>query len=421
MAPSPSSHGPDDPPRPRAWTHLAQRVGPVWRRVEPVWRRAEPFAAVGFFVAGFAWDALTLVRVDRLADNLLLGAYLLALGPLLVLEHRLATVPHAWPRLARHAPWVTYGAQFLFGSLFSAFVVLFAKSASTWSSMAYLVALTALMVLNEFLHDLLRTERLRVVLYWLAWCSFLEIAVPVTTGWPGPGLFVVAAVGAMGPAMAVAASMYVGLPGEALVDEATDAARRAHPRRAMLRSHALSLLGAAGLLGVLDLAGVIPPVPFALLEVGIFHDVEPRVEPDPTGTRRALRYHLTHEADPWPWPLGADDDRTFRWREGDAVHCFTAVFAPRGMELALFHRWQRHDPSDGTWVTTDRIPVTRSALLRGGAERGFRTYSRKRHVQPGAWRVIVELDDGRSLGHVDLDILADDRTTKRTWTTRTYD
>ena len=53
----------------------------------------KPFMPAVFFSSGIAYDTLTLTRIDRLQDNLLLLIYLLLLGVLIVLTGRLGIEP----------------------------------------------------------------------------------------------------------------------------------------------------------------------------------------------------------------------------------------------------------------------------------------------------------------------------------------
>ena len=129
---------------------------------------------------------------------------------------------------------------------------------------------------------------------------------------------------------------------------------------------------------------LVPPVPLALAKGGIYHEVA-RVEDG---------YRLTFERRAWWWPWNRYD-AVFRLREGDAVHCFTAVFAPTGLGLEVWHRWQQWDEARG-WVDRDRIRYT----MTGGRDGGFRGWTRKRNVGPGDWRVLVETPDGREIGRV---------------------
>src|SRR5688572_23232189 len=54
---------------------------------------AKPFMPAVFFFSGVAYDTLTLTRIDRLLDNLLLLVYLLLLGLLIILTGRLGIEP----------------------------------------------------------------------------------------------------------------------------------------------------------------------------------------------------------------------------------------------------------------------------------------------------------------------------------------
>jgi hypothetical protein len=54
---------------------------------------AKPFMPPVFFFSGVGYDTLTLTRIDRLQDNLLLLIYLLLLGVLIVLTGRLGVEP----------------------------------------------------------------------------------------------------------------------------------------------------------------------------------------------------------------------------------------------------------------------------------------------------------------------------------------
>ena len=48
----------------------------------------KPVMAAVFFLSGVIWDTLTLTRIDRLLDNLVLLFYLVVLGGLIVVSAR---------------------------------------------------------------------------------------------------------------------------------------------------------------------------------------------------------------------------------------------------------------------------------------------------------------------------------------------
>ncbi|TLY38593.1 MAG: hypothetical protein E6K61_11270, partial [Nitrospirae bacterium] len=90
---------------------------------------AKPFLPVVFFFAGVTYDTVTLTRIDRLLDNLILLFYLSLLGLLIVLTGRseLGRNAPAEPDgagsdvmqlLDRARPYYSKVIQFLLGGLF---------------------------------------------------------------------------------------------------------------------------------------------------------------------------------------------------------------------------------------------------------------------------------------------------------------
>ncbi len=340
-----------------------------WRK----WREAiRPWQGIIFFLGGFLWDSLTLVRIDRLMDNLLLLAYLSLLGGLLVVESRLLHRPEGWPEwLVSRASWLTDGIQFFFGGLLSAYVIFYFKSAPFGRSMIFLAFLVGLMVVNEFLNQRLRLDRARLPLYSFCCFSFLLFFSPVITGYAGGGIFTMAAV------LALAVTAVVGWAMNADIEVS---------RAMKLRRPLLVGAGVIATLFALDCAGLIPPVPLALMGGGIFHGVD----------RTNDGYALTYEKPPW-YAFWRDDDSVFRWREGSRVMCFSAIFAPTGMKTEIVHVWEYYDPELG-WTERSRIPFD----VKGGRDGGFRGYTGKRNIVPGDWRVRVQTNDGRELGQFPL-------------------
>jgi hypothetical protein len=279
---------------------------------------------------------------------------------------------------------VVYGTQFFFGGLFSAQLVFYARSASFGPQLAFVAVLATLLVANEFLHEVFARTWVRLSLFWLVTFTFLLFFVPVVTGWPGPGLFVVASVLATAVGLAVVAASFLPLPRE--------------EARRVLGKHA-GLFGAIALvMALLEAFNLIPPVPLAAMEMGVFHEVERRHEPAPGQDRRSTRWWLHYEQPPWYLPL-RDHDAVFHWGEGERAHCFSAIFAPTGMALKVFHVWERWDDAEG-WARKDRIDVTKTSVLKGGAAQGFRTWSEKGHLEEGEWRCRAVTEDDREIGRV---------------------
>ena len=83
------------------------------------------------------------------------------------------------------------------------------------------------------------------------------------------------------------------------------------------------------------------------------------------------------------------------------VYCFAAVFAPTRLHTKIYHHWRVYDEDERAWVSTDRIGYA----VEGGRHRGYRGYTFKRRVRPGAWRVDVETEAGRVIGRIRFDVV----------------
>ncbi len=160
-------------------------------------------------------------------------------------------------------------------------------------------------------------------------------------------------------------------------------------RRLMVRSLAsICFLGLV--LNFFYLTNLIPPVPIAMKFGGVYHNVY----------RDGEAYQLWYETPPWYrfWSRTSDP---FHYREGEAVYCFAAVFAPTDLEQKVYHKWEYLDGSSGEWVQTDRIGYE----VVGGRDGGFRGFTVKREIQPGEWRVRVEDERGLVLGKISFEVI----------------
>jgi hypothetical protein len=383
-------------------------------RAEAVWSRIDPYAAVVFFFGGFAWDYLSLTDISRVTDNLALLAYLVLLAPLLVLEVRMAAAPEAWPRLAPWREWLAYAAQFLFGCLFSAYVVYYVRSAAMGPSLAFIALLGGLLVANEFLHGVLRAERIRLLLYWFCVVSFLLFAVPVFTGWMGPGLLAVAI------AAATAVTLLPTWLGVRGLLEGSALRRR-------LASHVASWAALAALLFGLDAARLIPPVPLVLPQVGVFHAVLPpgraydgrctSAKNLPRATACApgtacndgsdyLAFRLDRPF--WRDWLSAGDERRFVRYGDDPVWTLATLWGPAAVAFDVVHRYERFDEATGGWKvhSTSRLGQQNWKPGKDRREGGYRSFSCTSGVRDGAWRVVIESNQGHVLGIVRFDVVA---------------
>ena len=343
----------------------------------------KPLLPAVFFFAGVTYDSVTLTRIDRLLDNLILLLYLSILGVLVILTGRfqLGLIPQAPPSPSRNMlslihqarPHFDKALQFLLGGLFSAYAILYSQSASFSTTSIFLGLIVLLLVGNEFLRNRYSSIKMIVALFAMVTLSFLTFFLPVLTGWMNAWVFMAGAalcglivwkmvrlILAGIPDVSIKAPVYLCLPAFLLI----------------------------GLCSALYFLNWIPPIPLSMKFGGFYHHIEKTGE----------EYHLTFEEGPW-YAFWQNSDQVTG--TDHPVFAFTSVFAPVSLHTTVYHHWQwKPKPDSAAFSTTDRIPIT----ISGGREHGYRLYTMKQHVLPGEWRVTVETEDGRTIGRIHLQV-----------------
>jgi hypothetical protein len=347
----------------------------------------KPLLPVVFFLAGVTYDTITLTRIDRLRDNLIMILYLSLLGWLIVLTTRadlgrttpdetdvpgnVKSLVNVKSLIARAQPHYPHAIQFLLGGLFSAYAIFYSQSASLTTTVVFFALLIALLVGNEFLRDRLTNAnvRLLVSLYAFVVFSFFTFFLPVLIGAMNTVVFLI------GAGLSAAVTIKVV---RLIYQEQQSAPSR--------REVVWTTLPAIGLIVVLVgfyFLKWIPPVPLSLKFGGAYHKVD-KVDDE---------FQLAFEKAAW-YDFWKRSDDPFHG-EGPS-YCFTAVFAPVALHTTVFHRWQYRPDAGQNFSMTDRIPIA----IAGGREKGYRGYTVKQRVMPGDWRVDVETAEGRVIGRV---------------------
>lgn len=352
------------------------RILPLWNLADilTLLRRFYPLLA---FLGGFIWDALTLGQRIRVVDFWRLGAFLFG-AALLVLwlarcERRGSLVQAVnndtggrLRSLTRQAPYLLL--QFFFGGIFSALFILYFKSAGhlgTWLTAAFL---GALLVGNEFAGD--RYGR-RFTLTW----ALLSLNAILLFNFALPH-----ALGSLNPLW-----FYVSTASGVLL---------AHGLHLMAPGRPGRIRPAWGVGAALFLAwsfDMIAPVPLVKRDLAIGQGF----------VQEAGIYALQVEQAP-TWQFWRDQAATVHMPEGGRLYGVSAVFAPLGVKARLEHRWEVYESAGWRVVYRNRFQNS------GGRERGFRGYSWVLNPQPGAWRLIVATEDGRTIGILPVTVKRDE-------------
>ena len=345
---------------------------------------SRPILPAVCFLSGVTYDTLTLTRIDRLLDNLILLIYVLLLGVLIVLTGRLGVEPlpdreqaaglsPAVRWVLRMRPYYPMAVQFLLGSLFSAYAVFYSQSATLTGTAVFFALLVVLLVGNEFLRNRLSSLRLLVSLYALVCFAFFTFFLPVMTGYMNVAVFL------LGAALSAAVTFRV-----------VQLIYRDNPDRPRLEAVGVTAPACAliGLLVGFYFLNWIPPVPLSLKYGGIYHEVKK------TGDRFELSFDKR-----W-YQFWKRSDTTFPADE--PIYCFSAVFAPVDLNTTIYHHWYVRTGSSRPFTHADRIPLK----ISGGRAGGYRAYSFKQRLDPGDWRVDVETEDGRIIGRIAVTVEA---------------
>jgi hypothetical protein len=340
-----------------------------------LYQRYEKYVPIVAFVAGFAYDSLTLTRIDLLLDNLILLGYTIAAGVFIAVLGMVerGRIRRAW--IINHRDLIAGVTHFFLGGLLSSYVVFYFKSAAVAKSFIFIGLLLALMLANEFFAHRLRNLKLLCAIYFFCCYAFLTFFLPVMTRVMSAAMFLSSGFLSFIITSIIVAVIYHG------------GIRRA---RRELVDMAWPPVVIFVILAILYFENWMPPVPLALKQGGIYRSVK----------RVGENYELRYRRPRW-WQFWKDDERDFAYSPGDTVYCFAAVFAPTALKERIVHHWQRYEEK-GKWVTTDKsgYPIV------GGRDGGYRGYTFKKNIVAGKWRVEVKTVKGRLLGRIPLEVIA---------------
>jgi len=334
--------------------------------------RNERRLGAGLFALGFLTDLFTFGLLPVSVVNYFFLTYLTLATVCTFGTHLFAHTPEEvagrklswWQKTA--AVIFPLGAQYAFGGLLSGFFVFYAAHSVILASWPFLLLLLAVYAGNEYFRMHKAHLVFQTALFFFALYAYFIFAVPLYVNAIGPWIFVLSTL--------ISAALF-GLLVWALY--ALNKKRVASYLRPILYS-------AGGIVIAISTSyatGLVPPIPLALIDSGIYHSVE----------RVVGGYHVEGEADrPW-WQIGP---QVVHVQEGSAIYAYSSVGAPISFSSTVVHRWERK--SDKGWVTESRIAFP----IAGGREGGYRGYSAKANFMEGQWRVSVETPGGQVIGRI---------------------
>jgi hypothetical protein len=320
--------------------------------------------------AGLIFDILTLNKPDAVFENVVIIGYL-TLSALTI-----TALQSTFGKLTPGRRLLLLSLlQFSFGNLASALMVLYARSGTFTGSAIFIGILALLFLGNEVLRDRYARAHLRITIWFALLLTYSTLIVPVYLGTIGLLTFFVSVLLALGVTF-----LFVFL-----LSYIAHISFKKRVRRITTSVVAITIVFVG-----LYITNLIPPVPLALKNIGIYHSVVPLGD----------AYIATYEPRAW-YEFWRDTNSMYTLQAGAPTFCFSAVYAPGKLEAKIRHRWERYDENVSNWVTVARIPFP----IRGGREEGFRGYTQTSQITQGKWRCSVETSRGALIGRTTITVV----------------
>ncbi len=344
------------------------------RELKEFYNRYERYLIPGALIFGFVTDVLTFNLISFTVAMVILVLHLILIGANI-------TVINLYEEKKIEGKFFSYWRvlaplmmQYSFGNLFSAFLIFYSHSGSFFASWPFILVIIFLMVGNEIFRKYNTRPVIQISVFFFATFSFLNLLIPNLLKILGVGVFL---------GSGIIALLFVGYFIKYL---------SRYSSRVETKKKVLSYIIGGIFLGMnfLYIFNFIPPIPLSIREMGVYHDIK-RVD----GGYQVV----TEECDAIDRCIFSHERRSIE-SSRQRIYVFSAVFAPRGMELEVVHNWQRFNMEERRWETIANIPFTVS----GRDDLGYSWYTYY-NAYPGRWRVDVRTKGGSIIERKDFYII----------------
>lgn len=338
-------------------------------------RKNQKYAPIFFFICGFLWDSLTLGRIDRLYDRMVLLTHLSSLTICLYLFNLADDGRWRETFFEKYEEYLPLAIQFFLGGLCSAYVIYYSRSVSFTKTLSFFVILVILLLANELLKKRISNKYLQFSAYFFVNFTFFTFFIPVLVKEMSMFIFLVSGAISLTTTLILIIYIYANSPST---------------RKELHAGKMLGLIaGIYLMINTFYFLNLIPPVPLALEKGFVAYNID---KSDNT-------YEVTYEKVLW-YQFWNDDNRTHSYTEASDVFVFTSIFAPTELTTTVAHRWKWKNPNTGDWEITDRIEYD----ITGGRDGGYRGYTYKSGIMEGLWEVDVITEDDQIIGNVNFEI-----------------
>jgi hypothetical protein len=326
---------------------------------------------VTFLVVGFIIHTITFDRVDRVFEHVVLGThfFIVAITTALLFA-RGGQLDRRW-KITERESILTAIMVFSFGSLFSGFLIFYAKSGSLISSWPFVLVMFVLMIAPEFGKNYFKKMLLQISIFYVAIFSYLIFLVPVIVRKIGPEMYLIS-----GGLSLLVIAIYLRI------------LRRINRKNFIENRNKIifRIISIFAVFNLLYFTNIIPPIPLSLKASGVYHNFSKTSEYGYRGF-----YEPASELAFWK-----TESVTFHRVGSEPVYVFSAIYAPINLNTDIYHRWEYFDPEKTRWVeeTNIKIPIT------GGRIEGYRGFSEKTNLKVGSWRVRITTERNQTIGQI---------------------
>jgi len=349
-------------------------------RATVLFKKTERFYPALAFLGGFSWDSITIGNMVYGTDLVFLSIYyLFALGAIYFIStkkrielndsgalsenHQKCSfyehfLDREWP-----SAWMdrlTWIIQFCFGNLYSALVISYFRSSGSLASFVIVLILAVFLVANEFLKRKYENFAISLAFFCLLGTMFINFLIPHLVHRMGTFWFFLST-------FLSAAICYMLW---------TFSSRK----RNFLVAPAIITVS----LCIAYLANWIPPVPLVLKQQVVCKNFDPR------------SYSCDTDK-PDFWQRTGFKSKTIHRKDGDEVYFMSSVYGPAELKAPIEFRWFYKGPNSSRFILTDKISSHRM-VIKGGREKGYRSYSKKKNIPTGTYRVETAYKNGSIIG-----------------------
>ncbi len=341
----------------------------IFSRIRILFNKYERHISSTSLILGFVVDNLTLQRIDLLFENIVLFSYLfISLISIIIFNlHRSSIIEGKV--LDKLSPFIPVVIQFVFGGLFSGFIVFYTRSASLLTSWPFLLILFTILIMGELSREFYRKFSYQLIVFFIALFSFSIFYVPVLTKKMNEWIFILSGIISVTLIYLLIRLFIIFIP------------------KLVYENLKIIMWGTGSffiLINIFYFSNILPPIPLSLKDGGIYHSVI-RTQNGYVlrGEERKLLdlFRLYKPIHVFP---------------GNPIYAFSSVFAPTDLNTEIVHEWQYYDKKEDAWVTisTIKFPIV------GGSDGGYRGYSFKENLFPGKWRVNVNNTRNQVIGRL---------------------